>query len=504
MVYDYWKDHNEAAPFDQNHTYVPLAALGAAALAFYKDIPEAPEWLALSNDIMDKSIQVLTTDGYYYEGTAYWEYAFHWYMRWADLMLRATGRNLFDNAMFRQNHLQALHASLPGAPYFFDVGDTGSGAPGRASPQEPSLGWQFIVARLASALQSPEAQGVFHMLRERGKRSHEPAMEFLWYDPKLKARDVKDQEPYHYFKDMDIVFWRSSWETDATICMFKAGPPLGHNAARMLEKLPGWTPNTGHVHPDMGAVWLFGRGNYLLTDTGYTAKKRTRDHNTFLVDGMGIGEDFTYWVYRGEGRERACNVKWDKVRLTKVHLEKAYGYALGDLSSAYPDELGRITLLRHVIMTRDVVVLLDEFGGEKPHVFTSVLHTDEIMQKQADGVWKLSLKDGGMMAYVLSPGETKAEAAEAIAFGGKGPGGGADVQRGYQFTIGTPKPVAAGMYVTVLVPLGRDQAVPRAVRCEALDRKAMTLLIDWGDRMQTIHLDMQWKPGEGTGPVTIR
>ena len=237
---------------------------------------------------------------------------------------------------------------------------------------------------------------------------------------------------------------------------------------------------------------------------GVHRQKRTRDHNTFLVDGMGIGEDFTYWVYRGEGRERACNAKWDKVRLTKVHLEKTYGYALGDLSSAYPDELGRITLLRHVIMTRDVVVLLDEFDGEKPHVFTSVLHTDEIMQKQADGVWKLSLKDGGMMAYVLSPGETKVEAAEAIVFGGKGPGGGADVQRGYQLTIGTPKPVAAGTYVTVLTPLGSDQAVPRAVRCEALDKKAMTLLIDWGARTETIRLDMRWKPGEAAGPVTIR
>ena len=122
VVYDYWKDHNEAAPFDQNHTYVPLAALGAAALAFYKDIPEAPEWLALSNDIMDKSIQVLTTDGYYYEGTAYWEYAFHWYMRWADLMLRATGRNLFDNAMFRQKPPPGIACQSAGRPVLLRCG----------------------------------------------------------------------------------------------------------------------------------------------------------------------------------------------------------------------------------------------------------------------------------------------------------------------------------------------------------------------------------------------
>ena len=117
-VYEYWINHHQAAPYDQNHTYVPLVALATAGLAFYEDVPEAKDWLALADHMLRKSRRVLTTDGYYYEGTAYWEYAFHWHMRWADLMTRATGRNNVRPADLRQEpppaaaHVSARHAVL--------------------------------------------------------------------------------------------------------------------------------------------------------------------------------------------------------------------------------------------------------------------------------------------------------------------------------------------------------------------------------------------------------
>ena len=163
----------------------------------------------------------------------------------------------------------------------------------------------------------------------------DPAMRFLWHDASVRPTALRDLPPYHYFPDHDVVLWRSSWEDDATCCMFKCGPPQGHLATAKLRQMDDWTMNSGHAHPDIGMIWLYARGAYLAVDTGYTAAKRTDDHNTLLVDGLGQGVDGSYWVYRGWPYER-----FDAVRMQKVHLEPAYGYAMGEGLSggAEPDK----------------------------------------------------------------------------------------------------------------------------------------------------------------------
>ena len=127
--------------------------------------------------------------------------------------------------------------------------------------------------------------------------------------------------------------------------MFRSGPPEGHKAAKKLEEISDWMLNAGHVHPDIGAFWMHAKGAYLVVDTGYTAKKYTRDHNTILVDGKGQGKDGSYWNERGYPYKR-----FDDVKVKKVHLQKEYGYALGDFGSAYPASLGKLSMLFQTIL----------------------------------------------------------------------------------------------------------------------------------------------------------
>jgi hypothetical protein len=111
--------------YDQNHTYTPIVALTAASLALLGEEPAADAWLERARAVLRRCRYVLGEDGYYYEGVAYWIYSLHWHVRAAELLDRATGEKLMELPALRDNWRFALHLTLPGKPWAFDVGDTG-------------------------------------------------------------------------------------------------------------------------------------------------------------------------------------------------------------------------------------------------------------------------------------------------------------------------------------------------------------------------------------------
>ena len=204
------------------------------------------------------------------------------------------------------------------------------------------------------------------------------------------------------------------------------------------------------------------------------------------------------------GGERGSYPKWAKVKLDKVHLEKRYGYAVGDLSAAYPDDLGKLELRRHVVMARDFVLLLDEMSGEKPHVFTSLLHTDnEITRAGGENVYQTVIDGARLLIYVLSPDKPVIAAEKAIVFGGRGPTGGSDQHRGYRWSLRTAEPVRKAVYVTLLVPQKASAPRPTGVRLVAMDEDRVTVEIDRPDGKTVLTLDRKWSPGRDNGPGRV-
>lgn len=487
--------------YDQNHTYIPVAALVTAALALKGKEPDAGKWLDYGHDLMDKCRSVLNPDGYYYEGSGYWEYAVHWHIRYADLISRATDSNAHDHPFLRNNYLYALHLGLPGAPYAFDIGDTGVGAGKRQ--QERQLGRKTFLYRLASAFNDDRPQLVADSIRRRGPAWEDPAMTFLWYDPSVADADLSKLPTHHHFEDFGVVCWRSSWEPDATVCMFKCGPPNGYSADAKLKEMPRWRPNTGHVHPDIGMFWIYARGAYLATDTGYTSRKQTRDHNTLLVDGKGMGEDRTYWIYSGFPDKDIPYSKWMPARLEKVHVEDEYVYALGDFSTAYPEDLGALTIRRHFVATRDFQIVYDELSGARSHEYTWLLHADNAFEERNDQVFSTTADPARLSAHVLSPAEVTAKAGTAICFSKDSPHKGKEEPRGYELALTTDGAVDRGHFLIVLIPQRSDE--PRAqVRLAALTGKAIEIEISGPDgRHQRARLQLDWSPDSDTGPLIL-
>ncbi|XHR28881.1 MAG: DUF4962 domain-containing protein [Chthoniobacteraceae bacterium] len=482
--------------WDQNHTYIPIVGLSAAALALLDEEPEAKYWLTRSYAVLRRSRAVLNEDGYYYEGVGYWAYALNWHVRGAELLSRATGENLFNLPALRDNWLFGLHLSLPGTPRAFGVGDTLSWKDSKLTPiafNGTSMFWA-IAAQTGSA----ESQAAAEWYAARGIEPDYPATNFLWFNSAVKPAPVDKLAPYHYFADQDVITWRSGWDADATSYHFRCGPPLGHRAADKLKTLTDWAVNCGHVHPDIGAFLLSAHGSYLAVDTAYTAEKYTRDHNTLLIDGKGQGMDGSYWNDKGIPYGQL-----DAARITSQFLSPAYGYAKGTFGKAYTRLAPGAELTRALLMTKEWLLIVDDLAADRPRNLTWLCHS--VGEFQPEGSAYLSRQEKATLAVVpLAPASLEAKTEPTIVQAGRGPGKATPEQRGYTLALATREASAKTRFVTLLFPLAATEKVPEATLVKN-EGDTLALRIKKPDgKTETVSLDLSWEPTKNPEPATIR
>ncbi|MFW6154421.1 MAG: DUF4962 domain-containing protein [Planctomycetota bacterium] len=490
--------------FDQNHTYIPTTALATAALALSGDVPQADKWLRLAAALMNRSRYVLGTDGYYYEGTGYWTYALHWHVRYADLAARAFGGTWHELPALGDNWRYALYMALPDWPFYWDIGDGGNYDADGDRAAKPKVAWNHMLYGIAAANRDGAARAVADRLVARGRDADDPAMQLLWT---MRAADIEPADlaalpSHHHFADHDVVAWRSGWGDDATCYLFRCGPPQGHAAAEKLKRLDDWTMNSGHVHPDIGAFWIFAGGRYLAVDSGYTARKFTDDHNTLLVDGAGQGVDGTYWVYRGWPYAR-----FDPARIAERHLTGDYGYVRGDFGAVYPpaDKPVTLELRRHLVMTDRFLLVVDDMHDRRPHTLTWLLHTAP--DAPIDGDERIFTSRAGrtrLLTYILAPEDVAAEVGPTEVLAGRGPGEGTLETRGHQLAVRTVDAAPRQRLVVLMLPLAADQTAPDEVELVKLTDSQVTVSIAGDGRSdETVTLDLA-KATEASKRVTIR
>jgi hypothetical protein len=492
---DHDPNKTEKVPFDQNHTYIPAVALMATALALIDDVPEAKYWLTRSYAILRRSRYVQSEDGYYYEGFGYWTYALNWQARGAELLARATGENLFQIPVLRDSWLFGLHLSLPGTPGAFGIGDSVGWTEGKLGPRKTNN--HAMLWEIAAQAGSPESRTVGDLYQRRTPEQDYPATAFLWFNPTPEPKPLDQIPPYHYFPDHDVVAWRSGWGDDATSYIFRCGPPLGHKAADKMKQMTDWVLNCGHVHPDIGSFWMFAKGAYLAIDTGYTAAKWTRDHNTLLVDGKGQGQDGTYWNEKGIPYK-----DFDEARIISQYLGADYGFARGSFGSAYRRNAPGVDLTRSLVMTKRWLLVVDDMAADKARSLTWLCHS--IGEFSRDGASYLSRQEGAALEVLpLFPADAAAVSQPTIVAAGNAPGPGKQEQRGYQLAISTSAPTDRTRFVNLLVPLGPDEHPPVAKLLKN-DGDLLEWEILWSDgKTEHVAVDLGWKQGATPGPVTI-
>lgn len=392
LLYEYFKPKSgKTYAYSQNHTSIPISGLAVTAYALMGETGEAKDWAAVSRAIFDRVLATYTQDGYFYESMEYWIFSTPWLVHYMDAHMHATGENLYETTSgLRLAHKYVAHSALPGGEFNFDFGDIYAGPVTRARKGDDynreRINGKFrtnynILYNLASRYGDGEAQGVANWLKAKGQVNAEEFWTFIWYNPSIKAVSIDDQPKSHYFKDHEVVFWRDSWDDDATAFAFKAGPPEGHATAENVKRFPDWRLSSGHAHPDAGSFIIWSNGKYLTGDSGYAGIPLTEHHNTLVFDGMGQAKE-------GKGHDVFAEVPYDRlnrIRLLSVKLDAKKVSIVADLTAAYEPEVGVRKFVRAFEFTApDGFTIKDSVEMERPQTITAFMHADNLIRKTSD------------------------------------------------------------------------------------------------------------------------
>jgi len=340
--------------FQAHRCWFANMALALGAAAIYEDVPEAEQWLAWGLDRLERVVMSASPDGGWHEGPGYWGFGMPRLFIFTDIYERCSGLHIpaGDGFFRRQTEWRAQHM-FPGLKQTAAFGDVGRNA---EPPDTKTLLWG------AKRYSDPVAMGLAEALHQ-GPCSD--AFNLLWLDEDLPSHAPQEAAPLmSRFDDLGMVLARTSWEDDATYFAITSRPLGGQLQARLNgeQNFPG---GCFHGHPDQGHFILFGRGQELAGDPGYSIKKLTINHNTILVDGCGQYADGEGWP--GPNAARA--------EITDAVSDGDITIAVADATKAYPPELGLTRFERTMVLAGpDIVLVYDRLAAEEPKAFSWNLH----------------------------------------------------------------------------------------------------------------------------------
>jgi hypothetical protein len=444
LVYDaFLPGPGKTMKFTQNHDSIPTSGLAVTALALMGESKDAERWAALARAHHHRAGQLLSPDGYYYEGMEYWIFSTPWLVHFLDAWEHATGESLWERGVFRNWKTYLAHSLLPDGQNVFDFGDIWEGPLTRAKKGADyerafpggALQSNFnVMYRVAARLEDPEAQAIAERYASFGHSNLEEYWSLFWRDPAVKPAPMSAFPLQHHFKDMDVYYYRTSWEKNALAFAFKAGPPEGHRTAALLPRLPEWSLDSGHAHPDAGSFIIWANGRYLTGDSGYAGLPTARNHNTVTFGGVGQGVEGNHDVWRG-----APYSGFDGIRIRDIRADGPRVAIVADLAAAYPKVTGLTSFTRTFTFDGGSVFnVSDRFTLKDPTAIEWRL--------QSDTAFDAANRNGAGPAIQVTIDEPKA--AEITREVGKlkvpGPPGsitsGKEEDRGHVLTVKTPAP----------------------------------------------------------------
>ncbi len=452
LVYDYLSPKpGKSYSYSQNHLFIPAAGLGIAAYALYGEVPEAADWARLARAIFDRVLATYSADGYYYEGFEYWVFATPFIVHYLDALAHSTGEDLYDQPGLRNAYKYVAQEMLPDGKNIFDFGDAFEGSRTRAGTTDDyarthpggHLHSNYILLyRFAQRFRSGAAQGVANWLAKLGQTNFEDYWALVWYDPTVAPIPITAQPRFTYFRDHEVVYWRSSWSANATAFAFKCGPPEGHRTAALIKIMPDWHLEDGHAHPDAASFILYANGRYLTGDSGYAGVPMTAQHNTLLIDGHGqANEGVGHNAFDGFPYARL-----NAIRILRVEPLPDGVQISADATAAYAPKLGLEKFVRTVTLRGAKLTVSDSIASASPHVFSVLLHSDSDSTDEAFTSSRLKID-------VLSPRNALIRT-EPNWITAAGPPGAVDQgpkeQRGTREAISTPAPVRAANFNVLL------------------------------------------------------
>ena len=375
----------------QNHGMICLTGLAAASAAIYGDTG-APSnstiqtWINLTLSEMSKTMSALGSDGASQEGVGYWEYGASFTLKYMDLANKFFGANMYSTPWFQKNIYYRLYFSLPqnsltqvaqkASPTMGDHINFGD------DTRFCFYGPNYMLRTLAAHGTDGNANGLGQWLAAQldlngvnaTAYSDDPWLNFLWWNTNITATPPTSQPTFYHFTDMDFTVSRTDWSGNESVLAYQCGPFMGHSVQLSnTTTIPSYTDwGAGHVHPVANNFCLFGNGDWLIRNDGYTTLKVTGYNNTLLVSNSNnplsgqIGEGAEWFTPSPVAELLAENPAIDN---TKTFSTPSLDYLVGDAASAYDSGAQLTKFRRHLLFLKscNVLVVVDDVTLTAPH-----------------------------------------------------------------------------------------------------------------------------------------
>lgn len=449
-----------------------VTAVGLAGFALYGETPAAPVWIGYALQGLKKTMESLGNDGVSSEGAGYWTGGVQDIMMLLACARELLGADLFDHPWLRNTSMYALYLTLPRGAWTRDnvVADFGD------CRRKFHHGPDYILRGLAGEFRDGYAQWLGEELDNAHILARPPFwMNLVWYDPSVQPKPPTDLPTLRHFEDMGIVSARSDWTDSASLLLFKCGPFMGHKAIQGFD----YNPAGGHQHPDANHFSLFGAGEWLIRDDGYTVK-RTGNHNTLLVNGRGqLGEGGDWF-----DAKRALAAR-SRPRIVRSLSTPGLEHVAGDATDAYPKALGLKSYERHVLFLKpDVLIVLDDVRSEREADLELRFHPEH-HEHERDGVALMFDGKSAKLRLELLTEEGTTMRAEDVR----------DDRRSKPFFAVRIKARRKDWRNAVALSWGKlDTSLPRITLTKKGDRwgfrtKGRTLVFDWAKGRATLRRD---------------
>ena len=346
ILYESAEARSSNAPL-QSGLWIDAAGLATCGFVLFDESDEVLGWIVWAQDFFDAVLEALGPDGASHEGVAYWGCGLEYLLKYLTLERDLLGVDRFNHPWLGKTGDYRLYAALPDGRSCVNFAD---------SARADWCGPGHLLRRLAGEYRRGRWQWLADHIEAAGGGRRE-WLDLLWYDPSVRPIHPGDEPTGRFFGDLGLVFARSDWTEDALHVAFKCGLPLGRHAAQVQRN-----PGGRHVHPDAASLTLVRGKDHILVDDGYTLRKRTSNHSTLLVDGIGQVGEGTKWF-----DVQACIDADANPEMRFVQFGKDYDWYIADAASAYPEAVGLSQFIRHVLFVRpDVVVIVDELAAVRP------------------------------------------------------------------------------------------------------------------------------------------
>lgn len=367
-----------ARGYAENHNHVSVAALGFCGVAFYDEIPAAPEWLAAARLNFQEVSRHFPPDGSSAEGVSYWTYGMSFILQYIEAVRPIIDAgDLYQTDFLKNAAAYRLMASASGF--------TGNLPWGDATPKDVWGGPQHILFRLAAEHQDKDAAWLADRLPfPKNSGQDDRALQVLWgREAPRDGAGPKKLDAHLGFSD--LVTTRSGWEATDYMLAIKSGPT-----------------NRNHSHLDAGALALAFGEEWVLIASGY---------------GKGSGDkDFWHsggprWKYFSNATESHATLlvngknqrftKDARGTVTRFFSAPEYNWTGIDLAKAYEDVQ---SIERGVLHRRgDYILVFDRVTAAEPVTVEWLGQFRKDPVAEADGALLAKGTNGRLLVKMLTP-----------------------------------------------------------------------------------------------------